>query len=60
MQDGARRRMWHELHLDGAPAEEALHTPARIPFQTRLIEEVVDRKDSAPTTCPTCSTSTTS
>ena len=36
--------MWHELALDGASAEEALNTPARIPWQTRLIDEVVQRE----------------
>ena len=61
LQDEEDDGMWHELALDGARAEEALKTPARIPWQTRLIDEVVQReKDSAPTTCPTCSTSITS
>jgi hypothetical protein len=43
-QDGRADGRWHELHLDGARAEEALRTPARIPFQTRLVEEVVERE----------------
>jgi hypothetical protein len=43
-QDGRSDGRWHELELDGALAEEALRTPARIPFQTRLIEEVVTRE----------------
>lgn len=43
-QDGRDDGRWHELTLDGALAEEALKTPARIPFQTRLIEEVVERE----------------
>jgi hypothetical protein len=43
-QDGRSDGRWHEVHLDDASAEEALLTPARIPFQTRLIEEVVDRE----------------
>jgi len=43
-QDGRDDGRWHELALDGALAEEALRTPARIPFQTRLIEEVVTRE----------------
>ena len=43
-QDGRADGQWHELHLDGARAEEALRTPARIPFQTTLIEEVVRRE----------------
>ncbi len=43
-QDGRADGQWHELHLDGARAEEALRTPARIPFQTTLIEEVVQRE----------------
>ena len=37
LQDGEDDGMWHELALDGARAEEALKTPARIPWQTRLI-----------------------
>jgi hypothetical protein len=43
-QDGRSDGRWHEVQLDDASAEEALLTPARIPFQTRLIEEVVDRE----------------
>ena len=43
-QDGRDDGRWHELALDGELAEEALKTPARIPFQTRLIEEVVTRE----------------
>ena len=43
-QDGRDDGRWHELGLDGELAEEALKTPARIPFQTRLIEEVVQRE----------------
>ncbi|MET0800636.1 MAG: alkaline phosphatase family protein [Actinomycetota bacterium] len=43
-QDGRVDGRWHDLHLDGARAEEALLTPARIPFQTRLIGEVIDRE----------------
>lgn len=43
-QDGRADGRWHELQLDDASAEEALLTPARIPFQTRLIEEVVERE----------------
>ena len=43
-QDGRTDGAWHELHLDGASAEELLLTPARIPFQTRLVEEVVERE----------------
>lgn len=42
--DGEADGMWHELHLDDAKVEEALRTPARIPWQTRLVEEVVDRE----------------
>jgi hypothetical protein len=44
LQDGKDDGMWHELALDGARAEEALKTPARIPWQTRLIDEVVARE----------------
>ncbi|MGH2540035.1 MAG: alkaline phosphatase family protein, partial [Actinomycetota bacterium] len=43
-QDGRVDGRWHELHLDGARAEEALLTPARIPFQTRLVREVIERE----------------
>ena len=43
-QDGRIDGRWHELELDGALADEALKTPARIPFQTRLIEEVIRRE----------------
>lgn len=43
-QDGRADGQWHDLHLDGARAEEALRTPARIPFQTRLVDEVVQRE----------------
>jgi Type I phosphodiesterase / nucleotide pyrophosphatase len=43
-QDGRADGKWHELQLEGAKAEEALLTPARIPWQTRLIEEVVERE----------------
>ncbi len=44
LQDGRDDGQWHELALDGARAEEALKTPARIPWQTRLIDEVVRRE----------------
>jgi len=44
LQDGEDDGMWHELALDGARAEEALKTPARIPWQTRLVDEVVQRE----------------
>jgi hypothetical protein len=42
--DGRLDGKWHGLPLDGASGEEAFKTPARIPFQTRLIEEVVRRE----------------
>ncbi|MDH5312496.1 MAG: alkaline phosphatase family protein [Actinomycetota bacterium] len=44
LQDGRDDGQWHELALDGERAEEALKTPARIPWQTRLIDEVVQRE----------------
>jgi Type I phosphodiesterase / nucleotide pyrophosphatase len=44
LQDGRDDGRWHELHLEDAKAEEALLTPARIPFQTTLVEEVVERE----------------
>jgi hypothetical protein len=44
LQDGRDDGEWHELALDGARAEEALKTPARIPWQTRLVDEVVQRE----------------
>ena len=44
LQDGRDDGRWHELALDGARAEEALKTPARIPWQTRLVDEVVQRE----------------
>jgi hypothetical protein len=44
LQDGRDDDLWHDLALEGAKAEEALKTPARIPWQTRLVEEVVDRE----------------
>jgi hypothetical protein len=43
-QDGAADGRWHEIVLEEAGIEELLLTPARIPFQTRLIEEVVERE----------------
>lgn len=43
-QDGTVDGRWHEIELEEASAEELLLTPARIPFQTRLIEEVVERE----------------
>ncbi len=43
-QDGTADGHWHDIELEGAGAEELLLTPARIPFQTRLIEEVVERE----------------
>lgn len=43
-QDGTADGRWHEIELEEAGAEELLLTPARIPFQTRLIEEVVERE----------------
>ena len=42
--DGRADGMWHELHLSEANVEEALRTPARIPWQTRLVQEVIDRE----------------
>jgi hypothetical protein len=42
--DGRLDGRWHELRLDGALVEEALRTPARVPWQTRLVEEVIDRE----------------
>ncbi len=42
--DGRVDGRWHELRLDDALVEEALRTPARVPWQTRLVEEVVDRE----------------
>jgi Type I phosphodiesterase / nucleotide pyrophosphatase len=42
--DGKADGMWHELHLEDAKVEEALRTPARVPWQTRLVEDVVDRE----------------
>ncbi|MEZ0235758.1 MAG: alkaline phosphatase family protein [Actinomycetota bacterium] len=44
LQDGRDDDLWHSLALEGAKAEEALKTPARIPWQTRLIDEVVRRE----------------
>jgi hypothetical protein len=43
-QDGTVDGRWHEIELEEASAEELLLTPARIPFQTRLIEEIVERE----------------
>ena len=42
--DGRLDGRWHELNLDDASLEEALRTPARVPWQTRLVGEVVDRE----------------
>ncbi len=44
LQDGRDDDRWHQLALEGAKAEEALKTPARIAWQTRLIDEVVRRE----------------
>ncbi len=42
--DGLADGRWHDLQLDDANVEEALRTPARIPWQTRLVEEVIRRE----------------
>jgi hypothetical protein len=42
--DGKLDGRWRELEIDSDPAHHGFRTPARIPYQTRLVEELVTRE----------------
>lgn len=50
--DGRVDGMWRDLHLDDASLEEAIRSPASVPWQTRLVGEVVDREGFGADTMP--------
>jgi hypothetical protein len=39
--DGRLDGRWRELEIDSDPAHHGFRTPARIPYQTRLVEELI-------------------
>jgi hypothetical protein len=42
--DGRLDGRWRELEIDSDPAHHGFRTPARIPYQTRLVEELIRRE----------------
>lgn len=42
--DGSRDGRWRDHEMSGADPLAAFQTPARIPFQTRMVEEVIRRE----------------
>jgi hypothetical protein len=42
--DGRLDGRWRELEIDSDPAHHGFRTPARIPYQTRVVEELIARE----------------